>query len=371
MILLEWTRPPTFITLQFLHPEPTKFPRILIENRQILRVLLRADASLEQGAGHVMRTLSLAEALQNCGHEVHLCTNDSGIPWLIETIQLSGVILHEILPNSFDLIALNEIEPDWIVVDSYTISSTDINSYSGSALLMSIIDGDDRGIKADLFLDHNFGAEELPWSEYVSDRILAGSAFTLLRNSILRVKKERPWDLSSPKPKIIAFMGGSDPTGAIRLVAEVSAKFSTKYETVLISGNPWTGQVEDIVSGLNSCCVLSNTSDLPQLIGNADIAISAAGSSAWELCSLGVPSIFLSVVENQDLSLEKLVSSGLAYGLSRGEATVENISELLSSLVENQELRETFSTKCVQLFDGLGKYRVTSAMEQILAEALR
>lgn len=338
--------------------------------RSTLRVLLRADASTKHGTGHVMRSLTLAEALKSRGHEVHLFTNESGILWLNHAIYESKLILHKTAQDSFDHVAINMINPDWIVIDSYEISITDINNYSGKALIMSIIDGDHRGVRSDLFLDQNLGAERNPWKNSEGTKLLAGSKYAMIRDSILSIKKVTPWKQAGDKPKVISFIGGTDPLGDIRKIGNALANFSTPIQSVLISSSEWINELETMISSTKGLSVVPLTPDLPLLIASADISISAAGSSAWELCSLGIPSIFVSVADNQNASLEQLNSGGYAFGMKREEFTAENLSKLLKILISDQKIRQNFSEKCQQDFDGRGKYRVVEEMERLLRERI-
>lgn len=330
-----------------------------------VRVLLRADASPQQGTGHVMRSLTLAEGLHSRGHDVHLLTNDSGIPWLETVISKAPVLRHFAEQHQFAQPTISEIAPDWIVVDSYLIPETEINGYQGDAKILAIVDGDDRGIKADLFVDHNLGAETLPWSEFVRNNLLAGNRYALVRDSILSQRRERPWEIVGDKPHVLAFMGGSDPTGAICLAAQTLALEAELVDSTLIASNDWQDQVSNVIAGNSNISVLAPTPLLPELLGGADISISAAGTSAWELCTLGIPSVLLAVVDNQDESLERLVAGGFALGVKREEMTVEFLQQQLNALIQDETLREEISKRCLASFDGQGKNRVVEAMERL------
>lgn len=117
-----------------------------------MKVLLRADASATQGTGHVMRCLTLAEALRVTGHHVVLVTNNSGVSWLDELVIAQGLDVVHVAQHSLDSELVGSVAPDWLVVDSYEIRHTAISACRNKAKVLAIVDGDDRSIDADLFL---------------------------------------------------------------------------------------------------------------------------------------------------------------------------------------------------------------------------
>lgn len=330
-----------------------------------MKVLLRGDASITQGTGHVMRLLTLAEALVHRGHEVHLLTNKSGIEWLEELISQTSLTRHSEITNKLSLEHVQEIQPDWVVVDSYVISSSQVNEVAKLFNLLAIVDGNARGITARLYLDHNLGAENQNWPQNVANNMLAGSTFALIRDSVISAKQSQPWLTNSALPKVLAFMGGSDPTGAIIEVGEVLEGFDSSVAATLIVTRTWEEQLREIFANSVNSKLLSPSIDLPKYLGESNIAISAAGTSAWELCTLGIPSIFISVMDNQDDSLAMLVQRGLGLGVGREESISNALGSHISTLLNDSNLRREISEKCLSLFDGKGKYRVVEKMESL------
>jgi UDP-2,4-diacetamido-2,4,6-trideoxy-beta-L-altropyranose hydrolase len=336
-----------------------------------MKILLRADASLTQGTGHVMRVLTLSEELVAAGHEVHLASAPSGIDWLERVIAESELPRHMLEAHSLSDELLREIAPDWLVVDSYEISAALINTARATTKVLAIVDADSRGIEADIYVDHNVGAENLPWSEFVRERILAGSRYALIRRAIREVRRAQPWASTATLTTILGFMGGTDPTGMIVSVAQAIAVTTVPLQGVVICAPAWREQVDALLADKPKIRVLPPTNDLPALLEATDIAISAAGTSSWELCTLGIPSILIEVVDNQTESLREMTKHGLVIGLSpsafTGNEMTAAMTRSLELLATDEKARRELSEACASMFDGLGAARVVEAMTRLSA----
>lgn len=333
-----------------------------------MRVVLRADASASQGTGHVMRCLTLAEELQKRGHHVTLLTNHSQVDWLEKNIKRSSVKVTYTEQHSLNQGDLDSLQPDWVVTDSYEIPSDLISALRPKYKVLAIIDGSSRGVVADLYLDHNLGAERADWPADVREKLLAGSGYVLIRDEILKYKASMRRS-QHKTPRILAVMGGSDPTGTIVAVARSLKSLDCTFEATLVAGNEWADEVRREFTGGPQVEVITPTPELPLLFSQSDVVISAAGTSAWEVCTLGIPSVLLAVVDNQMASLTRLVQGDLvegifSLGISERELVAE-ISTSLNYLLSNGNRREKLTENCEHVFDGRGKIRVVDAMEEV------
>lgn len=336
-----------------------------------MRVLLRADASPVQGTGHVMRCLTLSEALRANGHEAILMTNDSTIPWLEDAIRQNQILTHRVQQLSLNLAQIRTINPDWVVFDTYEIDAADISDLTDEFKTLAIIDGDARGILADLYLDHNIGAEGQVWPNKIPAALLAGIDYCLIRDSVLQEIHVHRGE-NNKVPHIVSVMGGSDPTGAILEIAQALNRIELPFTADLIAPQLSCNEVQKIMENNTAVRILPTTPELPKLLGAADIVISAAGTSSWELCTLGKPSLLIAVVENQVSSLERLKTEKLILGIDSTGINRDHLSQLvyenLIIMLGNPDLREKLSENCRSKFDGLGKYRVVAAMENFLSQ---
>lgn len=335
-----------------------------------MRVLLRADASPVQGTGHVMRCLTLAEALKAKGHDVVLMTNQSGVSWLEEKIADALIHVVRVPAGHIDQPLVESFFPDWVVTDSYEIPASEISQLNETISTLAIIDGDARGITAKAYLDHNLGAEYGMWPDDVRGKLIAGSQYVLIRDAVLEQIQDRE-NIEKDKPHILAVMGGSDPTGTIVEISKALSEFSEKFTATVIVGDAWMDKVSLVFSNNKDIELIPPTTALPRYLGAADIAISAAGTSAWELCTLAKPSLLIAVVDNQIISLNKLLEEGLVLGIDATSSNRANLSDAvhdkISQLIHDERLRGELSARCRTVFDGQGKFRVVEFMEHSLA----
>lgn len=316
------------------------------------------------GTGHVMRCLTLARALLKRAHEPILVINEHGISWLNEEITRSGIISLTVPAQSLHSQEILELNPDIVVVDSYWIDPAEISQLNTNVPVVAIIDGETRGIDCSLFIDQNLGAEQL-WAEKYEGRVLAGSSYVLIREEITRLPPRKGGNHLGSTPNVLIFAGGTDATGVIpeilTAVDQVDEEFSM---TVITSDHSLTKDLQ-LVHPAN---YTNATTEFDSLLARADIVIGAAGTSSWEICTIGIPSIFLAVVENQlqVISAIEKAHCGESINLVADRNLLSSqLQNKLTELLTSQELRADFSRNCEQHFDGLGSSRVVEALESL------
>lgn len=325
-----------------------------------MRCLIRADATIETGTGHVMRCLTLAEALLRRGHDVTLRGALGGITWLTERVARSG-LRHDPAPaHVLGWEAADAAAFDVVVVDSYEFDVPSVNAMARVVPTLAIIDGDDRGLLVDMFLDQNLGATSAG-----ARPTLAGPRFALVRDEFVQRKRDRPRPLGTP-PQVLSFMGGSDPTGAIVAVAREVLLLPIPAELTFVVAERWREDVTALVGGDDRVRLVEPTPDLPDLLAGADVAVSATGTSAWEICTIGLPSVFVAVVANQRAGYQALVERGFALGADlTSSSSARSLAPDLRRLLEDASLRERLFRRSAALFDGQGADRVVDALVQL------
>jgi spore coat polysaccharide biosynthesis predicted glycosyltransferase SpsG len=330
-----------------------------------MRVVLRADGGAEQGTGHVMRCLTLAEALRSRGHETILLTAAIDVDWLRVAVESSGITAVRCPPNSLPLAEIRAVNPDWVVVDSYRIPAAEVNSLSAELPVLALVDGDERNLDVQLYLDQNLGAEGAGRDPA---RYLYGAEYALVRDEVLAQKRPQPWQFPSAAPRILSFMGGSDPTRAsVGVAAALAASTLPLDITMIVPERDHAGVRAQFLASAR-VEILAPTPRLPELLGRTDIVLSAAGTSAWDVCALALPAVLVSVVDNQQAGLEQAVARGLTVGIDArgGHAALRSqLPGVLETLVRSESERHGLSVNCSQTFDGNGKVRVVERLEAL------
>jgi spore coat polysaccharide biosynthesis predicted glycosyltransferase SpsG len=329
-----------------------------------MRVVLRADASRTEGSGHVMRCLTLSEALVARGHAVQLAVTVDGIPWLSNAVAAVGLPVLAVEAGKLSADLMLSVDPDWVVVDSYELPAEQISGLGERVPVLAIVDGELRGIRAALYLEQNLGSDELDWDVPDGGRILAGGEFALIRDAVLSRRRPDPWAFAGT-PRLVVVLGGTDPLGIIVPVAAQLAGVDVPTELTLVAAPEHHSEVMRLLAGHPSARVVAPSSELAELLGAADLAVSAAGTSAWEICALGLPGVLIAVVDNQTGSLNRMADQGLVLGidLTADPAGLDRLGGLVEQLVTDEATRRSLSRRATALFDGLGKRRVVEAME--------
>lgn len=349
-----------------------------------MHYIFRADASREIGFGHVMRCLTLAQALSEKGHSCHfICRQLPDV--LHQRLHAAGVTLHwldyvftadEVSPFVVDATAdaaqtqrilhsINGVKV--LVVDHYGLGldwERSVRSHVDK--LMVIDDLAARSHDCDVLLDQNLGRTEADYRPLVPDscQILAGTEFTLLRNEFAQRRAElAEVEVSTEVHSVLINLGGGDSLPLmIQCLQSLTSHFQhLSLSLTLVTGQPIDEGVLLKAVGLPSSWsirLLSNIDNMADILATTDIAIGAAGSSAWERCCLGVPSLLFVLADNQKVIAKALSEQNAALVVTDA---AEQFSQAIQSLLD-PVLRKTLSRNSFALCDGLGVERVVAKL---------
>lgn len=367
----------------------------------MMKVAFRVDASLQMGSGHVMRCLTLADALTVHGVEclfvsralagnLHDLMRQRGFePLVLPDLLLEGQAedVDSSEPTHASWLGcgwrhdaaqtdalLSRCKPDWLVVDHYALDAQwEFSMRSACQRLMVIDDLADRNHHCDLLLDQNLGRNATDYVQRVplGSQILTGTQYTLLRPQFAELRNYSLHRRSQRVLRnILVTMGGVDQQNATQQVLaalrECTLPKGCMVTIVMGQQAPWLDQVREFAAGM-ACAteVLVNISDMAQRMADSDLAIGAAGSTAWERCCLGLPSLMVVLADNQRSAAEELERAGAAYCVTLGLHLRSQLSQFMALFAGDAAPVFAMSTKASELVDGEGVERVLSHMLNI------
>lgn len=260
---------------------------------------------------------------------------------------------------------LAHIQPDWLIVDHYALDINweyDLAPYYQKLLVID--DLADRMHVCHLLLDQTYGRNVRDYQHLVPENceILCGSRYALLRPEFAewRVYSLQRRQTSSPVRRLLITMGGVDKdnvTGQV-LRALQGSPLPVECEITVIMGAiaPWRDVVRSQAQKMQWMTrVLVDVDNMAQLMADSDLAIGAAGATAWERCCLGVPAIMLVLADNQR-KIGQALSAVRAAHLT-DVTTLKHAQLITQELIKPQNIA-CMSKAAAAVVDGLGLARV-------------
>lgn len=347
------------------------------------RAVFRCDASAHIGGGHLRRCLTLSAALARRGWSVSFAVRSETLPATpAELPQLQGwIVLDGSGRDEPEQIAaaLAGQDVDLLVIDHYECGRVYEQSCRAFARRIAVIDDlANRRHDADLLLDQTFGRSDNDYVGLVPGGcgILCGSRYALLRPDFAERREQAlaRRRAGGPVQRALIGMGAADADDlssvAISAVALASERLGRPLalDVVLGAGAPHLDAVRRRLAGLPawSIHVDASGSSTARLMASADLAIGAAGTTSWERCCLGLPSVVLVVADNQAVIAAELAAAGACTSMSGAGATAEGVAAALLNLCRDEGARLAMAEAAAAICDGAGTTRVADAIEALV-----
>ena len=323
-----------------------------------------------------MRCLALAQAWGGRGGPVWFlsrCNNAT----LQQRIQAAGAEFLSLSPEASvhldiqsTLTLLAELKAAYVVLDGYDFDSDYQRAVRAGGCRLLVIDDTVRltHYDADILLNQNLGAAELKYDCNSDAVVLLGPEYALLRREFI-FWRSRLHTVPETARKILVTLGGSDPDNVtLNVIQALRGLEITRLQIRIVAGpaNPHIEELRDAAAAFPGRLeLLSAVSDMAPLMAWADLAITAAGSTCWELACLGLPAVSLVIAENQRGIAEELGTAGVVFNLGwHAEVSAERLATAVDGLLFSSFRRLRMSQKGRALVDGKGAERVVSALLQ-------
>lgn len=288
-----------------------------------MRVIIRADASVNIGSGHVMRCLTVASKLKDAGCHVRF--------WMEP---LEGNLIDDVAAQGFDNVLQAE-QADLYIVDHYELDTKWEQAIRPFTKKLAVIDDLARVHNCDLLLDQNVVPNyETRYDGKVPAHCvkLLGPKYLMMRDEFIEARQQII-ERNDEVKHLLVFMGGADPTNETMKALHALNGLSFEYVDIVVgNGNPVKNEIEVICRerGYHFHCQIDY---MARLMQQADFAIGAGGATMWERCYVGLPSSSTIVADNQrettTLAGELEVTVNLGW---HEQVTVETYRQLLEGL---------------------------------------
>jgi len=321
-----------------------------------------------------MRCLALGQAWQDVGGRVIFATADSPAAMrrrVTESSELADISGQA--GTAADAIQIVELAKrngcEWIAVDGYHFGEDYQRRLKERGFKVLLLDdyGHAAQYIADLVLNQNVSAREsLYASRSPLTRLLLGPRYCLLRREFL---SWRNWkrEVSRTGRRVLVTMGGSDPENVTARVIDALTRNGVEgleAKVVVGGSNPHAEMLELLaVASGKRISVCRDVANIAELMSWADVAVSSAGTTCWELCLMALPSVLIDVAANQTALARELDRRRCAIHVGGAiNFAAEQFTDQAQKLLRDFESRWAMSVRCRELVDGLGSRRVVSAM---------
>lgn len=323
--------------------------------------LFRTDASRAIGGGHLRRSLTIADELAQRGWRCVFAScaeADAVVPALESSGHEWIEVPENSMPSAEQLSVLGPL--DLVIFDHYGLSAEDETPFRGLGVRVLLLDDlANRPHDCDLLVDPTLGRSVVDYRGLVpaDARILTGPDYAPLRPRFRELRAatlERRQQVNRPRRLLIS-LGSFDMRGLLPTLIEAVRQGELDLAVDLVAG----AGADELPPLPENFTHYGYVEDMAGLMAQADLAIGAGGTSSWERCCLGLPTLIVNIADNQDMITAQLVAEGAAINLGQWQdLDQERVSGVLKDVCKQPELLMRLSGRAAAICDGLGVRRL-------------
>jgi len=336
-------------------------------------ILFVVDGGPAVGGGHVMRSLTLAGVLDAQGASCRFVAPPAVASILAAFApEVPHAPAASNAPRDLAEAVAGE-RYDAIVFDHYGLAAGDHRTMAQGAPAMAIDDLADRPLGVDMVLDSGPARRAEDYDGLVDERarLLLGPHFAPVRPEFAALRDTALAWRGEPVGRVLVSLGLTDVDGVTaRIVDRLRPRIGEAgLDVVLGAEAPSLAGLAKIARRDTRIALHVDSPHMARLTAEADIAVGAAGSSTWERCTLGLPTLMLVLAENQRASAQALAEREAALVVDVDAADFEKtFDRALMRLMTDADLRRQLATHSAELCDGQGAPRVAEALLKLIAE---
>lgn len=336
-------------------------------------IVFRADGGSKMGLGHIMRLMTIADSVKKQNKEVLFVLADTETASLVEERGFAFRVLNSRyddmegeLPRLLPL--LEEEKAEMILADSYFVTPKYLSTLKKQLKTVYMDDLAAFSYDVDVLINYNIYAQDLDYKrlEEQGTKLLLGCQYMPLRAGFCN----RDYAIKEEAANILISTGGSDSFGiAEKILSTVLSDERLKektYHVVCGAANTSLPKLKEMAFARKNIVLHVNEKDMAELMQETDLAVSAGGSTMYELAAVGVPTICFSFADNQKRLIRGFTQRGIARGgydfMEDEQGMLQGILEDLQSLTEKPMERGQMSAKAKKLVDGQGANRIAKIL---------
>ena len=324
----------------------------------LMKVLIRADGGCNIGMGHIMRMLVLADKLKAFSEVVFVCRKNGEFETGVRFIEAYGYPVFTVNGEAI-IDELAGIGGDCLITDSYDVDESYFRRTGDIFGKTGYMDDLNKvRISTDFIINQNIYARDLGYEKYEGTVLLLGTQYALLRDEFRGLPARK---MKRNVKSVLVTLGGSDPQNLTEKLALKLGRAFPRITFHIIAG-PSFIHVDSLEAAAGENIVIHREPKMSALMMQCDAAVSACGSTVYELCVCGTPIIGVITADNQVMTARSMDNIGaMKYAAGAGE-----IVRHLESL--DYETRARMSETARKLVDGNGSIRVSEQIRKIICK---
>lgn len=339
-------------------------------------ILIRADGNAKTGAGHLMRCLTIAQTLPSKEEVLFLCAEEASGE-LVEKHGFAVQVLHtdyremEAELAAWEKLSFLKGKRHTILVDSYFVTDSYLQALQTYGRVTLLDDIGNHRYPVDRVINYNAPAEKSHYEALYTGtdtELVIGSTFVPLRQQF----SGTGFQVREKAGKILITTGGGDAENIAGKILDTLRNSALPKETeyCLIMGafHPHFQEMQELAESFPQLHLYYNVENMADLMCQCDVAVTAGGTTVYELAAVGVPMVCFSYAENQEALTEYMgrQQEGCFAGAyhKKPEETLLQIARFVLALCQSTQKRRQSSLWEQQITDGHGAERLAGILQK-------
>lgn len=337
-------------------------------------IFIRADSNKYIASGHIMRCISIAQAFKDAGEDVIFLIADDNPVQMLEQVGMKYQILHSVwnqLMGEVEVLKSLLLCHDnpLLVIDTYQASRCYVEALLPYAKICYLGSKSEYLGKLKALINYSTDIDFNFYTENYgkTTELLLGPAYAPLRKEFLQVEHK---DSIDGRCRILLTTGNTDPRQYVERILSsiIKMPYFKQVEINVIVGGMFENKenLHSLYDNVENVHLYENVKSMSSLMGVSDLAVSANGTTVYELAAARVPAITFSMVEEQLKSARKLSELGVADYSGEiyldEKSCIENIVKSIGRYAICPEARNELAIKANRIVDGRGCERIADIL---------